>query len=133
MNRDLSDRIVRLYVSQVVTYKSQKSKIIIIKTTTKGVVTDFDGNFKLKVKTGDTLLINYLGYQTKELKISNSNTYTINMTGYDLDILGEVVTIGIMETNTPSLKHRNIRSGNLERTAIGKILYKMTNIFRRKE
>ena len=32
------------------------------KGTSNGTVTDFDGNFKLKVKAGTTLVFSYIGY-----------------------------------------------------------------------
>ena len=41
---------------------------VIEKGTTNGVVTDFDGNFTLKVNTGATIQLSYVGYATKELK-----------------------------------------------------------------
>ena len=41
------------------------------KGTTNGTVTDFDGNFKLKVEPGKTLVFSYIGYQTQELPAQN--------------------------------------------------------------
>lgn len=43
---------------------------IVIKGTSKGTTTDVKGKFSLKVKEGDVLLISFLGYITKEIKIS---------------------------------------------------------------
>ena len=40
---------------------------IMEKGTSNGTVTDFDGNFKLKVQAGKTLVISYIGYKTREL------------------------------------------------------------------
>ena len=37
------------------------------KGTSNGTVTDFDGNFKLKVEAGKTLVFSYVGYLTQEL------------------------------------------------------------------
>ena len=37
------------------------------KGTSNGTVTDFDGNFKLKVQAGRTLVFSYIGYLTQEL------------------------------------------------------------------
>ncbi len=37
------------------------------KGTSNGTVTDFDGNFKIKVNPGTTLVFTYIGYQTQEL------------------------------------------------------------------
>ena len=37
------------------------------KGTSNGTVTDFEGNFKIKVKAGAVLAISYIGYQTQEV------------------------------------------------------------------
>ena len=41
---------------------------VLEKGTGNGVVTDFDGNFSIKVNQGATLLLSYVGYATKEVK-----------------------------------------------------------------
>lgn len=67
---------------------------IIIKNTSKGTTTDFDGNFTLiGVENGSTISISYIGYVTKELVISNSSNLTIQLQE-DLAQLDEVVVIG---------------------------------------
>ena len=44
---------------------------VVVKGTTRGTETDFDGNFTLeKVKTGDTLVFRYLGYADNEVVIA---------------------------------------------------------------
>ena len=43
------------------------SASIMIKNTSKGYVSDFDGNFEIYVKLGDTLVFSYMGMQNKEL------------------------------------------------------------------
>ena len=40
--------------------------------TSNGVATDFDGHFKLNVNAGARLRVSFIGYQTKEVKASNS-------------------------------------------------------------
>lgn len=42
---------------------------VIIKGTSQGGVTDFDGRFALKAEQGKTLLISYVGYQTAEVTV----------------------------------------------------------------
>ena len=37
------------------------------KGTSNGVITDIDGNFRMKVQAGATLVFTYIGYQTQEL------------------------------------------------------------------
>lgn len=67
---------------------------VIIKGTTNGVITDIDGNFTLEnVKKGDILQISFIGYSTKEIKISNSNNLHIQL-DEDTQSLEEVVVVG---------------------------------------
>ena len=41
------------------------------KGTSNGTITDFDGNFKLKVEAGKTLVFSYIGFKTQELPAKN--------------------------------------------------------------
>ncbi len=67
---------------------------VIVLNTTKGTVTDFDGNFTLSdVSIGATLSFSYVGYVTKELVVQNGNPITIQL-DEDLAQLDEVVVIG---------------------------------------
>ena len=51
---------------------------IIIKGTSIGVVTDFDGNFKISVpNTSSTLVISYIGMTTQEVTVGNQTTIDI--------------------------------------------------------
>lgn len=47
------------------------------KGTTNGTVTDFDGNFKLKVAAGKTLTFSYIGLQTQELPAADGMKVTM--------------------------------------------------------
>ena len=42
---------------------------VVVKGTTNGGITDLDGNFTLSVRSGDVLVISYLGYQTQEITV----------------------------------------------------------------
>lgn len=67
---------------------------VVVKNTTKGTVTDFDGNFTISnVQSGATLILSYLGYVTKEVVVTNSSKLTI-LLQEDLAKLDEVVVIG---------------------------------------
>ncbi|HEX9827451.1 MAG TPA: carboxypeptidase-like regulatory domain-containing protein, partial [Flavobacteriaceae bacterium] len=46
---------------------------IIIKGTTTGATTDFDGKYSINAQIGDVLVFSFVGYDTQELRIS-SNT-----------------------------------------------------------
>jgi len=67
---------------------------VIVKNTTKGSVTDFDGNFTISdVEIGSTLTFSYVGYVTYEVVIANGNDMAIILQE-DVAQLDEVVVIG---------------------------------------
>jgi len=61
------------------------------KGTSNGTVTDFDGNFTLKVNEGAILVISYIGYQTQEAPAQQGMKVTLKD---DSELLKEVVVTG---------------------------------------
>ena len=61
------------------------------KGTNNGTVTDFNGNFSLNVKSGATLVISYVGYETQEVKAGDNLNVILAEDGH---IVNEVVVIG---------------------------------------
>ena len=67
---------------------------IVVKGTTRGSQTDFDGNFTIeKVKTGDTLVFRYLGYADKEIIIGSNFNLTVELKESS-EQLEEIVVVG---------------------------------------
>lgn len=66
---------------------------VIVKGTTNGTVTDFDGNFSLTAEDGATLEISYIGYQTHQLKAVSGKLLTVTLKE-DAEVLDEVVVVG---------------------------------------
>ena len=64
---------------------------VLEKGTTNGTITDFDGNFSLKVDAGKTLVISYVGYKTIEVPAQNGMTVTLSE---DAEMLEELVVTG---------------------------------------
>ena len=58
-----------------------------------GTVTDFEGNFKINANEGQTLVVSYVGYLTKNVKVGAAAAYTIQLEE-DKKSLDEVVVIG---------------------------------------
>jgi hypothetical protein len=52
---------------------------IIVKGTTNGTQTDFDGNYEIKAKIGDTLVISFIGFETQEVKIENKSSVDVEL------------------------------------------------------
>ncbi len=67
---------------------------IILKNTSKGATTDFDGIFTLKdVPINSVIVISYLGYVTQEVKVVNNDPINVSLQE-DAESLNEVVVIG---------------------------------------
>ncbi len=65
---------------------------VVIKGTTRGVVTDIDGQFSLpEVEPGATLVISYIGYQDMSVKAKESMSIVLKE---DSELLDEVVVVG---------------------------------------
>ncbi|MFD0988811.1 carboxypeptidase-like regulatory domain-containing protein [Mariniflexile jejuense] len=131
---------------------------VLIKGTTVGTVTDFDGKFSINAKNGDVLIVSYLGFETRELKITDNTKYDI-MLEMTEDVSGELVVVGGAISNSSYVcspeelerkrqnkfrtsnyftfykkqqkdRKRKIKNGELPRSSFGKFLYNITSIFR---
>ena len=50
---------------------------VVVKNAGKGVITDMDGNFKLDVPVGATIVISYVGYDSKEIVYKGESTLKV--------------------------------------------------------
>ena len=66
---------------------------IVEKGTTKGTITDFDGNFKLTVADNATLIVSFIGFSSQEIAVGNATTLNINLAESALR-LDDVVVLG---------------------------------------
>ncbi|WP_026754910.1 TonB-dependent receptor [Sediminibacter sp. Hel_I_10] len=66
---------------------------ILVKDTTTGASTDFDGNFSITVAEGQVLVFSYLGYVTKEVTYAGQPELNVVLT-QDSGQLDEVVIVG---------------------------------------
>lgn len=68
---------------------------VIVKGTTHGVSTDFDGNFSIEVSnTNTTLVFTYVGYSAKEVVYSGQRTINVSLSA-DAEQLGEIVVTAL--------------------------------------
>lgn len=67
---------------------------ILVKGTTLGTITDFDGKFRIEAATGDVLVISYIGMLSKEIAVTNTTSvYNVQLLD-DTQKLEEVIVIG---------------------------------------
>ncbi|WP_435654635.1 TonB-dependent receptor plug domain-containing protein, partial [Cellulophaga baltica] len=65
---------------------------IVVKGSTNGTTTDFDGNYTIEAPSDGTLVFSYIGFETKEKKIGGQTT--INVTLSEGNQLDEFVVVG---------------------------------------
>lgn len=63
---------------------------VLVKNTTNGTSTDFDGNYSLKVNKDAVLVLSYIGFVTQEITVSGKTVINVAMEE-DLSQLDEVV------------------------------------------
>lgn len=67
---------------------------VLVKGTTNGTITDFDGKFSLSdVKSDDILVFSYIGCISQEIKVGNQKKFDVTLKD-DSQALEEVVVIG---------------------------------------
>lgn len=64
---------------------------VIVKGTTNGTITDFDGNFLLNANKGDIIIISFIGYRSQEAQAAASMNIILKD---DTELLDEMVVIG---------------------------------------
>jgi TonB-linked SusC/RagA family outer membrane protein len=66
---------------------------ILVKNTSRGTITDLDGNFELEASKNDVLVISYIGYKTTELTVGAQSVFDVMLETEDV-ILDQVVIVG---------------------------------------
>ncbi|MEM9856764.1 MAG: TonB-dependent receptor [Bacteroidota bacterium] len=66
---------------------------VVVKNSTNGTVTNFNGNYQLTVSATDTLSFSFVGYLTETLAVGNASVLDVVMTE-DIQTLQEIVVVG---------------------------------------
>ncbi len=66
---------------------------VVVKSTTRGVMTDVDGKFSLEVNPGDVLVISFIGYETEEIDPGGQREVSV-LLNQNATSLSEVVVVG---------------------------------------
>lgn len=92
----LPESLLRTITGRVVDSETNEPLIgvnIIVKGTTSGGITDYDGNYSISAESGDILVFSYLSYQTTEFKLQNQGVLNVKLEP-DAQALDEVVVVG---------------------------------------
>ena len=96
------------------------SIVIVGGKTVQGTVTDFDGNFTLKVAPGTELKISYVGY--KELTVKAAANMKITLEEESTMLQGvEVVAYGVQKKVTVTGALSSVKSEDLVRTPVSSV------------
>ena len=96
------------------------SVIVVGAKTTTGTVTDFDGNFTLKVKPGTQLKITFVGYKEQVVKAANGMKVTLEEESTMLQGV-EVVAYGVQKKVTVTGALSSVKSEELTRTPVSSV------------
>lgn len=66
---------------------------IVVKGTTNGTASDFDGNFTLDVSDNSTLVFSFIGFKSQEIRYAGQKTLKVIL-NEDSETLDEVVVVG---------------------------------------
>ncbi|AWM14280.1 SusC/RagA family TonB-linked outer membrane protein [Flavobacterium sediminis] len=67
---------------------------VVVKGTSNGTTTDFDGNFSIKAKKGDVLEVSYVGMK-EEVTVGDGNVYNVTLNAMQLEAVEVVGALGI--------------------------------------
>jgi TonB-linked SusC/RagA family outer membrane protein len=67
---------------------------VVVKGTSTGTETNFDGKYSIQAKTGDILSFSYLGFKTSERTVGSSNNINVTLEE-DANVLDEIVITGV--------------------------------------
>ena len=88
----MAQNVIRGTVNEATTGLPLPGVSIVIKGTTSGTTTDFDGNYQIEVDEGEILVFSYIGYKTLEIQASGTSI-DVSLEE-DTALLDEVVVIG---------------------------------------
>lgn len=72
---------------------------VLVKGTTNGTITDFEGRFTITANVGDKLVFTYVGMKTKSILIGKYNTINVTLED-DQTVLDEIVVTGYSAEKT---------------------------------
>ena len=103
---------------------------VIIKGTTTGTSTDFDGNYSISANTGETLVYSYLGKENFEVVVNDDTAINVTLESSS-ESLDEVIIVGYGTTRKSDLTGsvgsvksediQQIKAQTIDETLIGQI------------
>ena len=92
------DRQITGVVTSAVDDMSLPGVNVLVKGTSQGAQTDFDGKFSIKASTGNVLVFSFIGFKTVEKTVGSTSVINLTMEE-DVAALDEVVITGYQKIN----------------------------------
>jgi Ca-activated chloride channel family protein len=96
---------------------------VMVKGTSKGTQTDFDGLFSIEVEIGETLVFNYVGFETHEVEIINRKDLMVTLET-NTNALDEVVVTsyrGILKESEVVSASSNVETKTIAQVPVASI------------
>ena len=65
---------------------------VVVKGTTRGTTTDFDGKYTIAAKQGEVLVVSFVGKTTQEIAVAAANNYNVVLLDASTELEGTVIT-----------------------------------------
>ncbi|MBC8756687.1 carboxypeptidase-like regulatory domain-containing protein [Kordia sp. YSTF-M3] len=95
---------------------------VIIKGTTTGRTTDFDGNYSIDANNGQTLVVSYVGFKSKEIRVSSDMANVQLEQGEALEAVTVVAYDGAVNNARVASAVSTITSEDVEQAPLNQVL-----------
>lgn len=94
---------------------------VLVKGTTNGRTTDFDGNYSMNVRKGQTLIVSYVGFMSQEIEVSSSTVNVQLEIGEALEEVTITAYGGAVNSAKVSSAIATVTSENIEQVPINSL------------
>jgi hypothetical protein len=91
---------------------------IVVKGSSRGTQTDFDGKYKIQAATGETLIFNYIGYAEQKIKLSSVSVVNVILTEESTALEEVVVNMGYKSTTAKRQTSASVSSSSSKNTRV---------------
>jgi len=96
---------------------------VLIKGTSTGLITDFDGNYSIQVPGNGTLVFSFIGMKTKEVDVNNSTLINVVLEA-STEMVDEVIVVGYGKLSVKDLTSSisTVKTEELAKTPTGQAM-----------
>lgn len=113
------ERTITGTVTDAETGESVPGANVVVKGTTNGTITDFDGKYQISVGSDAVLVFTFVGYAPSEVEVGNRSVVNVGL-NLDVEELAEVVVVGYgsqqkkeITSSVVALDEKEFNKGNI--------------------